>query len=219
MKNFFISMYEGAKAFYLEHSELVTIIAIGVVALILFLILNRKSSKKTFNTRSIVYASVSIATATILNYFVIFTMPQGGSVTLFRVLPLLIYAYIFGAKRGFIVGAIYGIIDFIAKPYLFHPVQFILDYPLAFSTVGFVGIFGNNKLKMRNFSFILGTVIFGFARFSCSTIAGYLYLNTPFWGSAAYNSMILIDTAVALVGVIILLCSKSFQGIVDRAKI
>ncbi len=192
-------------------------IMIGAVVLALVLVLLFKNKEETFNTKAIVYGAMSIALAAVLNTFTVFSMPNGGSVTICRVLPLLVYAYVFGAKRGFVVGAIYGLIDFIAKPYFVHPVQLLLDYILAFSTVGFAGIFGR-KIEMKKFSFILGAIIFGLARYACSVVSGVLYWETPFWGSVTYNSVLLIDAAVSIVGIIVLLSSKSFNAIVDKTK-
>ncbi|MFI3167423.1 MAG: energy-coupled thiamine transporter ThiT [Bacillota bacterium] len=201
-----------------EGIEMINVyIMLAAVLLAVVLVLVFKNKNETFNTKAIVYGAMCIALAAVLNTFTVFSMPNGGSVTICRVLPLLIYAYAFGAKRGFIVGAIYGLIDFIAKPWFVHPIQFLLDYIFAFSMVGFAGIF-NKKPSMRTFAFILGTVIFGFARFGCSVISGVLYWETPLWGSITYNSVLLVDAAVSLIGVIVLQKSKSFNAVIDNTR-
>lgn len=56
-------------------------------------------------------------------------------------LPLMLFSYMFGIRKGIIVGAIYGVLQAIQDPWIIHPAQFFLDYPIAFAMTGLAGIF------------------------------------------------------------------------------
>ena len=187
--------------------------AVIIMAVALALVLAQKRKSDSFSSRTISYAAVCIALATALNFFTLFSMPSGGSVTLGRLVPLLIYAYCFRKEKGFLAGAVYGLIDFIAKPYFINVFQFMLDYIFAFSCVGFAGII---SLKLKHFGLIIGAVICGAARFAFSTVSGILYFNTPLVPSMAYNSVLLIDTAVCIVIISLLMLSETFKRLLEK---
>ena len=46
-----------------------------------------------------------------------------------------------GVVSGMLAGALYGVLDYIMLPVIVHPVQPLLDYPLAFAAVGLAGLF------------------------------------------------------------------------------
>jgi thiamine transporter len=73
----------------------------------------------------------------------------GGSVTLASFVPILIYAYVYGAADGFLVGLIHGLLNFVESPYILTPATFILDYLLAFVGVGLMGFFGKMQKKPK----------------------------------------------------------------------
>lgn len=105
--------------------------------------------KKRFNVRILTEGGMMIALAVLLSYIKLYQLPNGGSVTAGSMIPLMIFAVRWGLGPGFIVGASYGIIDFILKPYFFHPMQFIFDYPLAFGLLGLAGLgyIGDNNVS------------------------------------------------------------------------
>ena len=94
-------------------------------------LLGRKENFK-FDSRSVAFGAICVAMSFALSYVRLFRLPQGGSVTLASLLPLMIFSYIFGVKKGLFVGLIYGVLQAIQDPYIIHPMQFLLDYPIAF---------------------------------------------------------------------------------------
>jgi thiamine transporter len=88
---------------------------------------------------------VAVALAALLGPLVVgalvpLRMPQGGSVTL-EMLPILFVAVRRGAGPGVVVGAVYGALQLILPgAFIYHPVQVLLDYPLAFAAVGLAGL-------------------------------------------------------------------------------
>jgi thiamine transporter len=63
----------------------------------------------------------------------------GGQIS-FEMLPILILAIRRGLWPGVVAGAAFGVIDVILEPYVVHPAQFVLDYPLAFALLGLAGL-------------------------------------------------------------------------------
>ena len=72
-----------------------------------------------------------IAIAFVLSCIRLFRMPQGGSITPASMLPLVLFMVACGPLQGFVVGCAYGLLQLITDPYVIHPVQLLLDYPLA----------------------------------------------------------------------------------------
>jgi thiamine transporter len=133
------------------------LIIVGVGGIIFI----RKSKNVQFTTKMLVYASVSIALAFVLSYIRLFRMPQGGSITPASMLPVIIFAYIFGPVPGVITGMAYGFLQYIQDAYVVHWAQFLFDYPIAFGMLGLAGLYRKN-LPIAIFIAIFGRFIMHF---------------------------------------------------------
>jgi len=65
----------------------------------------------------------------------VFRMPMGGSVTLVSLYPLILFAVAFGPLEGLLIGCVYGLLQLLVDPYVIHPVQLLVDYPMAWAAV------------------------------------------------------------------------------------
>ena len=177
-----------------------------------------------FDTKSLAYAGVCVAMSFALSYIKLWEMPQGGSVTLMSLLPVMIYSYMFGAKKGVFAGFVYGILQAVQDPWLIHPAQFLLDYPVAFSTVGLAGLFRDVKAfeKIPQVSFTLGAVIASLFRFVAHVLSGVFAFEAYAGGknvwiySLGYNSFVFIDIAIVIVAGILVFSSKTFVLAINR---
>lgn len=125
-----VNTYKNAEVNVASEVQLYVYTAILVaVVLVVALVFGKKVNCD--NTRSIVYASVCIAMSFALSYIRFIELPQGGSVTFASLLPLMVYSYMYGARKGVIAGAIYGLLQFVQAPWFYHPVQFLLDYQIG----------------------------------------------------------------------------------------
>lgn len=158
---------------------------IGLVALIVVLIRIRKIK---FDTRLIAQIGIALTLATVLKIFRIYHLPQGGSITLGSMVPILLLAFFYGPEVGYLTGFLYGIITLILDPFILHPVQVLFDYPLPFIALGVAGYFKDKK--------ILGTVAAIFMRFLCHFISG-----VAFFGSYAPKGMSPVVYSLTLNGV------------------
>lgn len=193
-----------------------TLILVAAIVVLTVLFDRKKGAAST--TKQLAYAGVCIATSFALSYLKLFTVgPQGGSVTMASMLPLMLYAYMFGAKKGVLAGIIYGLLQLIQSPQIYEPFQVLLDYPIAFSCLGLAGIFKGMKGLKGNalVEFILGMIVACFGRYFAHVISGYFIFSTyPIWESFTgkgflysilYNTYVLVDLAIDVaVGAVIL---------------
>ena len=155
-------------------------------------------------------ATVFIALSIVLKDVLppIYEMPQGGAVTIAGLVPLIWFALRRGVKYGIFAGIIYGAIHAILPgSYIIHPVQGLLDYPIAFGALGLAGLC--KKIPAVG----IGLGIFG--RFLSSFFAClFFFTDNPFstegiYASAVYNGTYLIpEFFITLVVIYVLLQRK-----------
>src|SRR5512136_635565 len=97
-------------------------------------------------TKIMAEIAVVVALSYALNLIVLFRMPQGGSVTVVSMVPILWLALRRGTKIGVLGGVLFGLVDLMPQPFVVHPVQFLLDYPLAFGSLGLAGLFQKHPI-------------------------------------------------------------------------
>lgn len=169
------------------------------ILIIVFLTSGRKMDKnRKTNTKALTYSSILMAMAIVTSQISIIKLPQGGSVSPMSMFMVCLIGYFFGTKQGVIAGVVLGLLNFIIEPYFYHPVQFILDYPLAFGALGLSGLLRNKKYGLYT-GYILGV----FGRFICSTISGYIFFGSyapegmnPLVYTVIYNGTYLLVEAV-----------------------
>ena len=130
-------------------TNVVKYISIGAVVLLLLVIFLISSlSKKKADAKRIAFAGICVAMSFTLALIKFKPVQYGGSITLASFVPILIYAYVFGAAEGFVVGLVHGLLNFIESPYILTPATFLFDYILAFVGVGVMGFFGKCKRRI-----------------------------------------------------------------------
>lgn len=159
--------------------------ALVILGLVLFFV--TRDSKK-WSTRMLANAALCIALSFVLSYIRLYKLPQGGSITLASMLPLFLFAYAYGVGPGLAIGFAYGLLQFVQGGWFVHPIQFLLDYPLAFAMLGFAGI--ARKLP-DNWGMIPGILLGAFMRFLCAFLTGVF-----FWGDGAGEQNVLVYSAV-----------------------
>ena len=211
----------------LSTTGLVVSMVIGILILGVAFFFGKKA---TFSdTRSIVYGAIAIAMSFALSYARFIHLPQGGSVTFASLLPLMIYCCMFGTRRGIVVCLIYGCLQALQDTYIIHPVQFLLDYPLAFGMIGVSGFFCERTPLKKNklIAFIVGAVIAVVLRYACHICSGVFAFadyadletyDTAIAYSFAYNSFTIVDLAIDLAAGILLLLSPAFRRQMDIAS-
>ncbi|MDF2596263.1 MAG: thiT, partial [Clostridia bacterium] len=111
----------------LEVSPIVwCIIAVILVLSVIGLVVTAKKGSKAssrLTTKKLVYGGMCIAIAFILSYIRLYKMPQGGSITLASMFPVILYAMVFGPIPGIIAGVAYGFLQLIQDAWVLNWAQ------------------------------------------------------------------------------------------------
>ncbi len=160
------------------------IVISAIVAVLLALILVAFCfRKKSFDTKTLVFSALTIATSFVLSYLKVTPVTYGGSITLCSMLAICLYAYCFGFLPALFTGIIYGILQFFqSSAYIFNYATFFLDFILAFSSIVMMCV--ARKFIKNKGSFILGLTMTFAVRFIFHFLSGMLYFeNGGIWAN------------------------------------
>lgn len=200
---------------------------VAVAALIAVLaVLNKKhvnaaptveKKGKKFTTRMLVQGALCIALAFVLSYIKLFSMPMGGSITLFSMLPIFVFAWMYGPAAGLLAGFAYSLLQVVQGADIVHPAQFVLDYFISFTVLGVAGFFPK--------SLALGAGIGGLCRMICGIISGVVFFASyakdyGYSNAWAYSFMynfttIGVDTILCVIAALIPAVNKAAVRIRD----
>ncbi len=137
-------------------------------------------SQKTKNskTRMLVEGAMMVALATVLSYIRIFKFPWGGSITLFSMLPIVLFSLKYGVKQGLLCSFVFSLIQFgqgvtdglfgWGLTAFMLVACILLDYLGAYTVIGIAGLF-----RKKGFAgWILGTALAVFIRFLFHFVSG-----------------------------------------------
>ena len=141
------------------------------------------------HAKALAIGGVCVAMAFVLNQISLFRMPQGGSVTPASMLFVALAAYWLGPSKGILVGVSVGLLNTVTGAWFVHPVQYLLDYPLAFGALGLAGFFRHSKWGLQ-----IGYIVGVLGRFTSVYLAGVIFWGqyapegqSPWLHSAIYN--------------------------------
>jgi thiamine transporter len=188
-----------------------------IVIVLLFVGILASGRGKKADTKAMVTSAILVALAIALNQLVLFRMPQGGSITAFSMLPIVVCAYFYGVRRGLMAGMCVGLIDLIFNPYVIHPIQMLLDYPLAYGALAFAGL-----MRARKFGLITGYAVGVLCRYLCAVLSGIIFFGqyapegfNAFTWSIYYNITYLgVEGAVTVA----ILCIPAVRNSIDHLK-
>jgi len=195
-----------------------------IVGVVLVVTIGKKKSQ----TRELVFASACIALSFVLSVFKIkIPFLSGGSVTFASFIPILVYSYVAGARKGFLVGALYGLLQIIeGGAWWLNPWQFICDYFLAFSCIGFAPLF-RKVFKNQGVGFIVGSGVAVFMRFVMHVIAGVFWLSAdgmigfgPLVGASALSNLAYMgpEFVITVAVGVLLVATKRFDFLTNQLE-
>lgn len=194
-------------------------IVIVAVILVLFLLILISGKKKKTDTKTLVVCAVLTALAMALSYVVLFRMPQGGSITLFSMVPIVLAGYFYGTRRGIMVGMAVGLLNLMFSPYVIHPMQMLLDYPIAFGALALGAPLRNKGGKMSlTWTYLVGVL----CRYACAVLSGIIFFGeyAPEGFNAVTWSLWYNLTYLAVEGVItvVLLNIPQIRSMLERVR-
>ncbi len=142
-------------------------------------------------TKKIVTTAMLLAFALILSLIQVLKLPFGGSITAVSMLPVILIGYMYGVKWGLFSALIYSILQLFAgfgtvsaffmpgdsQMVFGHAILVCLfDYVLAYTALGFGGIF-KNKFKSRIAEICLGGIVAMLLRYIMHIISGAIFFG------------------------------------------
>ena len=165
-------------------------------------------SKSRLTLRALTEGAIFVALAQIISMLKLWELPQGGSVTL-CMLPIFIYCARWGFGPGMLASFVFGLLHLlISGAYAWGWQSILGDYLLAYTALGFAGLFH----KQKN-GFFTGIVVGALARFLVHWIVGAtvwaeympdtffgMTMHSPWFYSVLYNgSYMFIDMILCLI--------------------
>ena len=169
----------------------------------------RGEKRTVWTTRMVSLGAVCIALSSVLSLVRLYRMPMGGSITPASMLPLMLFAYIYGTVPGVTLGIIYSILQIIldgGSAIAYGVVPLLIDYPVAFGLLGLAGLF--RKLKDERTGLLLGVVAGSVGRFLASFVSGWVFygeyctyygFTSPVLYSICYNGAYMLPECVICV--------------------
>ena len=180
------------------------------------------------NLKKLSLCAIFIALGVVLSEVIpSISLPFGGSVTFFSMVPVCLIAIIFDAKWGIVSSFLYGLIQLLFgmnnlsyATWWGAAVAIILfDYVVAYTVLGFSGIF-KKIIKNKALAAVLGVIFVCFLRYICHFITGVTVwreiseLWAAVWYSITYNATYMIpELIITPLGVYLILKSKIFDKI------
>lgn len=144
---------------------------------------------------------VFIALAVVLGMLTRFVqLPFGGSINL-SLLPIVVLALRRGVIVGLVSGALFGVVNFVINPFFYHPIQVVLDYPLAFACMG--ALSGVGQPRFAPLVAVLTVAMGGMGRLLLHWLSGVLFFasyapagESVWLYSLTYNSSYVIPETI-----------------------
>lgn len=164
---------------------------------------------KKNSTLILVECALMIALSTVLSMIKVFELPQGGSITLASMAPLVLVSYRHGMKWGLGTAFVHSLLQMLlqfnappAKTFGAFAAVVLLDYVLAYTVLGSAAFWGR-PIRNRTASIAFGAAVAVFLRFLCSFTSGiliwgeYAPAGTPVWlYSLVYNGSYMLPELV-----------------------
>lgn len=163
------------------------------------------------DVQRLVEIGIAVALVAVLSTIRVYKLPQGGSITAGSLVPIFYIALRWGGRTGVLTGVLAGLVNYISEPFFVHPVQVLLDYPIAFGALGLAGFLQGSP--------VAGITLGGAGRFVAHFLSGIVFFasyapkgTSPVVYSAVYNgSYMLPETVVSIV--LTLLVVRAMQRI------
>lgn len=155
--------------------------------------------KSSTGAKQLAFSGVAMALGLVTSEFLpTFSMPVGGSATLFSMLFIILIGYWYGLKAGLMSAIAYGLLQFVIDPVFYSIPQMLIDYPVAFGALGLSGLFAGRKNGLL-FGYITGII----GRYIFTVLSGILFFasyapeGTPvIIYSLTYNASYIVPEAI-----------------------
>ena len=163
--------------------------------------------------QKLVVSAVMVALAAVLAMIAVFQLPNGGSVTVASMAPILILSLLYSTRWSIFTALVYAGIQMLegfypppTQDFISFLLVILLDYVIAFGVLGFAGCIAR-RFKKLVVGATVATIIVIAVRFLCHFLSGILIWNSyappeqPVWlYSFLYNgSYMLVELVITAV--------------------
>ncbi|MBP2077963.1 energy-coupled thiamine transporter ThiT [Oceanobacillus polygoni] len=156
---------------------------------------------------------------------------QGGSVS-FAMIPVFIVAFRWGIKGGLLSGFLWGVLQVATgTAYVLVPLQGFIDYAVAFTVLGFAGIFAKKIQEAvksgeteKYLTYItLGVFVGSALRFAAHYVAGIVFFGSAVEGQPAwlysliYNASYMVPSFILSAIIVFFLFHKQPRTLLNAA--
>ena len=143
-------------------------------------------SNRQSKTRVLVECGMLIAIAAVLSVFPKFESfwPNGGSITLCSMLPIVLISYRRGLRWGLLSGLVFSLIQILSglrglagMDFLSTVGVILLDYIVAFTVLGLGGIF-RGRFRSTTAELVAGTLFALTLRYATHILSGYILFSS-----------------------------------------
>jgi len=166
-------------------------------------------------TPLMVNVAVMLAMTMVLHQLRLYHFPQGGSVTMGAMIPIVLVSYRYGSPVGVMTGFICGLLVLLQDPFILHPLQVIFDYPLPYMAVGLAGMWPTRRRLATALAFggrYLAHFISGVVFFASYAPAG----TSPVVYSAMTNAALMIPECLICAAILKFLPVERLLTAMDR---
>lgn len=202
--SFFLTYDAENLEYHLTMPGYAALTAVMLLCLLLPVLLSGRERRK-MSAKQLTFCAVAMALAIVTSFIKFASLPMGGSITLFSMFFICFIGYLYGPKTGIMTGVAYGILGLITGPYIYAPLQVLLDYPLAFGALGLSGFFCKHKYGLA-----MGMIAGMAGRYVCHVVSGYVFFAAyapegmnPLAYTLGYNATYILPEMIAT---IILVC-------------
>lgn len=194
----FLTYNAEAAEYSLTFAGYAGLVILMILVLLVSSTLSGKGSRQ-MSAKQLSYCAIAMALAMVTSFIKFASLPFGGSITLFSMFFICFIGYLYGVKIGLMTGVAYGILQLITGPYIYAPVQVLLDYPLAFGALGLSGIFWKSRHGL-----LKGCILGMAGRYVFHVISGYVFFAeytpeglNPVLYAVGYNATYILPELIA----------------------
>lgn len=141
----------------------------------------------------------AVALSVLLGTIRLVELPNGGSIAL-ATLPLLALSMVRGIRQGILAGGCAGVAHILAGGTVIHPVQLLLDYPVAYAALGVAGFKTKNRdalqIKTRLRIILAMCLHLGAMTFSGVVFFSQTVGSAAIWYSLTYNALTVVPETI-----------------------
>lgn len=180
------------------------LLTLAVALSLFFAVLSIHITRQKVTMRKFAICAFCVGFAVLLSNIKLDVFDNGGNVTFFSMLIIMLPAYFFGPGAGIFSGLAFGFVQMIVDPYLLFPIQIGVDYLFAFAALGICGFLYKSKAGL-----IKGYIAGVLGRYFFAVISGAVFFGDYAWEgwhpiaySLAYNATYIFLEAGVTIGLL-----------------